>query len=52
MAMTASKGLEEAPVDDCAGALLRSALEEDKRSVALIPSAEEELLAAWSCEAA
>lgn len=51
MAMIASKGFVEAVVDDCAGALPRSALEEDKRSVALIPSAEEELFAAWICEA-
>lgn len=52
MVMIASKGRVAAGAGDWGDALLRSAVEEDKRSVALIPSAEEEPWAAWSWEAA
>lgn len=47
MAMIASKG----PAFCCAGGLVRSTDDDESRSVALIPSAEEEVLAAWSWDA-
>lgn len=46
MAIMASNGLEVADVGDSGDALLMSAVEEESRSVALIPSPEDELLAA------
>lgn len=48
--MMASKGLDAA--EDGDGDLLRSVVEDESRSVALEPSADEEPLAAWICEAA
>lgn len=52
MVIIASNGRVVADVGDCGDALLMSAVEEESRSVALIPSPEDELLAACSCEAA
>jgi hypothetical protein len=48
IAMMASKGLAAVEVGDV---LLRSAVEDDNKSVALIPPADDDPLAAWSCEA-